>query len=231
MARGKVKISQAELRKSVARVGRPRKAAPLLDCEGCDIAKDAHEFTRYLKAVIDLAGDADPPLQFCDACATYGPPSENPLTALTQPEIAALEVLASGGSLRRAAAVMGVMPYKLVQRLEGRSNERKVFRQAYKSLLIQAGVTPGKLTRKIAEALEAEKITFAKDGTEYAQPDHGARLKAVSLAQRALELEEHGVMAAAPHAQQNNFYFDTNLGNGEKTVDDAYEVFAERIDS
>lgn len=224
------KISQAEIESVPRRGGRRKQPAALLECEGCEIAKDADEFQRYLRAVVDLA-DEMPPLQLCDACAVYGPPSENPLVSLTQPEIAALEVLATGGSLRKAASVMGTSVPRLVQRLEGRSTDRKVFRQAYKTLLIQAGVTPRKLTAKIADALEAEKISFGKDGREYSQPDHGARLKAVSIAQRALELEEHGSRAEGPTSQQNNFYFETNLGNGEKTVEDAYEVFAERIDS
>lgn len=224
------KVSQAEIENVPRRRGRRKKPAELLECAGCEIAKDADEFQRYLRAVVDLA-DELPPLQLCDACAVYGPPSENPLTALTQPEIAALEVLSTGGSLRKAASVMGTSVPKLVQRLEGRSNDRKIFRQAYKTLLIQAGVTPRKLTGAIADALEAEKITFGKDGSEYSQPDHGARLKAVSIAQRALELEEHGSRSEAPTQQQNNFFFETNLGNGEKTVDDAYEVFAERVDS
>lgn len=224
------KISQAEVESVPRRGGRRKKAAALLECAGCEIEKDADEFQRYLRAVVDLS-DELPPLQLCDACAVYGPPSENPLVALTQPEIAALEVLATGGSIRKAAAVMGTSPAKLVQRLEGRSADRKIFRQAYKSLLVQAGVTPRKLTRAIADALEAEKISFGKDGQEYSQPDHGARLKAVSIAQRALELEEHGARSEGPTVQQNNFHFETNLGNGEKTVDDAYEVFAERVDS
>lgn len=224
------KISSANAESVPRRGGRRKKPTQLLECEGCDIAKDADEFQRYLRAVVDLS-DEMPPLQLCDACAVYGPPSENPLVALTQPEIAALEILSTGGSLRKAASIMGTSVARLVQRLEGRSNDRKVFRQAYKTLLIQAGVTPRKLTSAISDALQAEKISFGKDGQEYSQPDHGARLKAVSIAQRALELEDHGARTEGTTAQQNNFYFETNLGNGEKTVDDAYEVFAERIGS
>jgi hypothetical protein len=50
------------------------------------------------------------------------------------------------------------------------------------------------------------------------------------MAERVLDLESRAQAVAAPVQAHNNFYFDTNLGNGEKTVDDAYEVFAKRVD-
>ncbi len=201
---------------------------PLIPCEGCARELDAHQFKRYLKALSDTA-EGEPPAQLCDACSTYGPPSENPLNSLTGAEIEGLHILASGGTLRKAAAAMKTSVPHLVRRLEGRASDRKVFRHAYKALLLQSGVTPNLLVEKIAAALDAEKITFMKDGSAFSQPDYNAQLKAVTMAERIFDLDVRGSAPAAAAPTQNNFYFETNLGNGEKTVDDAYEVYAKRV--
>ncbi len=221
------RISQVVDEKPSRRDGR-RPPVPLIPCEGCGLELDAQKFTRFLKAISE--GEDEAPAQLCDPCATYGPPTENPLNSLTGREVEGLQILASGGTFRAAARAMGTSVARLVQRIEGRSKERKVFRHAYKSLLLQSGVTPQLLTDKIREALDAEKITFTKDGGEYSQPDHGVRLKAVAMAERVLDLESRAQAVAAPVQAHNNFFFDTNLGNGEKTIDDAYEVFAKRVD-
>lgn len=193
-------------------------------CEGCSRDLPVSAFTRYLKIAGDLDADTAP-AQLCDHCATYGPPSENPLLGLSVGEIEALQILAAGGSMRRAAEAAGVDQATLRARLEGRSGQRHVMREAFRALLLQAGITPKKITTAIADAFGAM--------TEKGAVDHNVRLKAADRATRLLELEERHVytpkaafkLGAHGGAARGMLFFETTLGDGTTpALEEAYQV-------
>lgn len=198
-------------------------------CEGCDATKPSADFTRYLEA-LGLhrgASGADPSLpepdRLCNHCATYGPPLENPLAALSKPEIDALAVLAAGGSMRRAAIVMGVSERQIRAYLSGR--EKAMLRGAYQKLLLQMGITPQVVAQVLLDALGAEKPVSLGHGEIQMFPDHSTRLKAALAAQKILQLEQPGELTArAPETGGAGFHLHTNLGDGAVVEDGAYTV-------
>lgn len=204
------------------------------DCEGCGVSRPRDEFARYLEAVAEHAvredeeGEPhapDPPPRLCDFCATYGPPIENPLAKLSKPEIDALAVLAAGGSMRRAATVMGISERQIRSYLSGR--EKNMLRAAYAKLLLQIGVTPQKLARVFNEALDAEKAQWNSALQEWDYfPDHATRVRAAQAAQRILSLEQPAELADRVTQERGvGLHFHTNLGDGTTApVDEGYTL-------
>lgn len=144
---------------------------------------------------------------------------------LSPVEIRALSELASGGSMRRAAELMGTDEKQMRQYLMGR--EKVVLRAAYQKLLIQIGITPERLARTVLEALDASRDVYDKEGNLVgSSPDHNVRLKAAGMAQKILQLEQPTELSArAPDDDgMGRIGWDTTLGDG-KTIDtEGYEV-------
>lgn len=210
-----------------------------LECEGCRLTFPSEKFQAYLllvqRHVVEQGEAVDPeeveePLRLCDHCATYGPPMENPLAKLSQPEINALAVLAAGGSMRRAAAVMGVSERQMRAYLTGR--EKQTLRAAYAKLLLQIGITPERLARVIDEALTAEKPYWNRTTETFQMfPDHAVRVRAAEMAQRVLGLtspnEQPEQLAASKAA---SVVVQTNLGDGKQmAADEAYTIAVRRV--
>lgn len=207
---------------------------PEFSCEGCGATRPREEFTRYLDAVAahlvleDEEGDGQieaPPEKLCDYCATYGPPLENPLARLSKPEIDALAVLAAGGSMRRAGAVMGISERQIRSYLSGR--EKNMLRAAYAKLLLQIGVTPQKLARVFNEALDATKAQWNSDAHCWDEfPDHSTRVRAAQAAQRILSLEQPAELADRVTTDRGiGVHFHTNLGDGKTPpVEEGYSI-------
>lgn len=174
--------------------GRPRDFAvppDALTCEACEEQKPTQKFSRFLEQVATVrAENGDWQLErLCDHCATYGPPLENPLAKLSIRELEALSVLAAGGSMRRAALVLGVDEKQMRSYLAGR--EKPVIRAAYQKLCLQMGITPEKLAQVIVDALGASRSVYSADGTLIAEiPDHNIRLKAAGYGLKILQLEQ-----------------------------------------
>lgn len=203
---------------------------PELTCEGCDRTVATEEFSVYLEAVAahklqDLEGSTEtPPDRICNYCARYGVPMENPLAILSKPEIEALAVLAAGGSMRRAAVVMGVSERQIRAYLTGR--EKNVLRAAYQKLLLQEGITPQAIAKVIYEALSAERPHWDSLAERFVFfPDHNTRLKAAQMGQRILQLEQPTELSArSPEEHGPAITFHTNLGDGATVSDGAYTI-------
>lgn len=238
--RRKIKKSPHQFREhGFTRVEDTTPVPATLECEGCGKSFPPAQFQRYLtvlqQGIVEdaeeggSANNIETPPRFCDPCATYGPPLENPMAALSQPEIDALAVLAAGGSMRRAAAVLGVHERQLRSYLSGR--EKHMLRAAYAKLLMQMGVTPERLGRVIVEALDATSPYWNRANERFEfYPDHATRLRSALAAQKILGLETPGELAAREQQPRGaSIHFSTNLGDGSTSVvDEGYTVEVRR---
>lgn len=198
-----------------------------MTCEACRLAKPTEQFSRFLEIIAEAKGEGEDwsADRLCDHCATYGPPLENPLAKLSPKEVEALSVLAAGGTMRRAALVLGVNEKTMRQYLAGR--EKPVIRAAYQKLCIQMGLTPENLAKVVVEALGASKAHFDMEGKLIGEsPDHNVRLKAAAMGLKILQLEqptELSKRSADEDAMLRPAIF-TNLGDGKTITDDGYVI-------
>lgn len=209
-------------------------APTAIRCGGCDTEFPLSRFSKYLRQLesgIELDPDEAIP-QWCDGCATYGPPLENPLGDLTPNQLAGMKMLAGGASIAATARHMKIDRTDLRRMLSGK--DRGVFRAAYQRLLIAKGIDPESIATVIAEGMKATRAQWHRESGGFVEfPDHSNRLKAATIAQKTLDLNPPNELSRPPGEMASgvNIFLNTNLGErDERTERDVYTIESREID-
>jgi hypothetical protein len=126
----------------------------------CDVCREMRPDTEYLGLGYDvgsgglMGGSADEHPIACKRCRTVGPPKIDHLSALTKPELRAIEALTNGLDVKGASKASGIPQRRLNDMLRGRN--AKHFRRAWQHILESEGLTMTKLAKKAAALIEAK---------------------------------------------------------------------------
>jgi len=148
----------------------------------------------------------------CKRCRTVGPPKLNPLSALTKPEIKAIEALSNGHNIADSARISGIPPKRLGEMLRGKENEP--FRRAWQRLLESQGLTMSLLAKKAADLINAKDHKWNPKEEEFSSfEDNRTQLATVrwlATQHQADPPKEQTDKGAGSSAVQ--VIFNTNLG-------------------
>ena len=187
--------------------------------------KDPSEFSTFYAKEISL--DADEELAFlCNYCAAYGAPLADPLADLTIRERQGMLILSSGGKVSQAARRMEITDEKLRDVLNGR--ERGVFREAFQRVLAHAGLGPAAIVDALGRSLNGMKQHWNSETNQFEEfPDLSVQLRAADMLIKVWDLRPPQELARNVSPRGNlgvQVNVITNVGDGQKPHDEAYEI-------
>lgn len=183
----------------------------------CDTCREMRPPTEFLDLDYQvgsgglMSGSADENPIACKRCRTVGPPPVDHLSALTKPELRAIQALTDGLEIKEASKVSGIPYRRLTAMLRGRDS--KHFRRAWQHILESEGLTMTSLAKKAAELIEAKEHKWNPASETFTEFDDSRTQLATAkwiATQHQADPPKETPDRGAPAALQ--VVFNTNLG-------------------